>query len=406
MTQGTTPDPADATKTQGEAEVAPQQATASAQVSSRAVAERLRKQRTRRLLVRMSLFVLLPTLLSAVYFAFLVSEQFESYSVVTIHSADGGPMLGLAGLIGIPGSSSHNDVLTVREYILSRDMLQRLDKDHGYIAHHQASTIDWWARLRSDATIEQSFKYFRDKVSANFDTASGTLTLRVRAFDPASARKFSKAILDYSEARVNALTERERQDRTAYTEAEVKRSEVRLRDARTALLKLQKEHSEFNPLQSATAAMSIRTGLEGELAKLRAELMALKSYMHANAPKVIETEQKVRALSAQIANESRKLIDPRNDGGLSGSLMEFEEAMVEKEFAEKAYASAMTALELARSDASRQHRYVAVIAEPSMPDDSTYPRRVLGVFSVFGISFLLLGIGALFVAAVREHASL
>jgi capsular polysaccharide transport system permease protein len=354
----------------------------------------------------MSLFVLLPTLLSVVYYAFFASDQFESYSVVTIHSAEAAPVLGLAGLIGIPGGGSAHDVLTVREYILSRDMLRRLEDDHAFVAHYQSADWDWWSRLSHDASFEEAFEYYKEKAAANVDSASGTLTLRVRAFDADSARKFSQAILDYSEASVNALTERERRDRTAYAEAEVKRAEGRLGEARKGLLRLQQERSEFNPLASATAAMTIRTTLEADLAKARAELMALKSYMQDGAPKVIEAEQRVRALGAQIANESRKLIDPKKEGGLSGSLVEFEASMVEKEFAEKAYASTLGALELARSDAARQHRYVAVIAQPSKPDDSTYPTRWLGVLSVFGISFLLLGIGALIVAAVREHASL
>ena len=80
--------------------------------------------------------------------------------------------------------------------------------------------------------------------------------------------------------------------------------------------------------------------------------------------------------------------------------------MVEKEFAQKAYESALAQLELARSDAARQHRYLATIASPSKPDEATYPRRVRSVLTVFVVSFLLMGIGALLSAAVREHARL
>ncbi|HXK18879.1 MAG TPA: hypothetical protein VNG33_13805, partial [Polyangiaceae bacterium] len=81
-------------------------------------------------------------------------------------------------------------------------------------------------------------------------------------------------------------------------------------------------------------------------------------------------------------------------------------AMVEKEFSQKAYQSAMTNLELARADASRQHRYLALIATPSLPDRSAYPHRSRSIVTAFFLSFLLLGVGSLFGAAVREHARL
>jgi capsular polysaccharide transport system permease protein len=78
--------------------------------------------------------------------------------------------------------------------------------------------------------------------------------------------------------------------------------------------------------------------------------------------------------------------------------------MLEKEFAQSAYQSALTSLELARADASRQHRYLARIAEPSIPDEATFPRRGLGILTVFVLSVVFMSIASLVTAAVREHA--
>ena len=63
-------------------------------------------------------------------------------------------------------------------------------------------------------------------------------------------------------------------------------------------------------------------------------------------------------------------------------------------------------LEVARADADRQHRYIALVATPSLPDQSTYPHRWRSVMTAFCLSFLLLGVGTLVSAAVREHAKL
>ena len=374
---------------------------------AKSVAREIRRARARRLLVRLVLFVLLPTALAGVYYGLVASDQFRSYSRFTIHSADSRPTHSLEMLVGaLPGAGGTQDVLAVRDYVLSRDMLQRLDKEHQFIAHYQQPHIDWISRLPADATFEEAYEYYDDKVLTSFDTTSGILTLEVRAFSPQAASKFAQAILAYSEEMVNQLSERERHDRTKYAEDEVKKAEVRLSKGRQALLELQKKHGEFNPLHSATATFEVRTQLEGELAKARAEVMQLKAYMNDDAPQVRAANEKVRAIAAQVAQENRRLVNPKSEKGLNMSLADFEAAMVEKEFAEKAYESTLAALENARSDAARQHRYLATIARPSLPDESTYPRRWLSFFTVFVLSFLLMGILSLLAAAVREHARL
>jgi capsular polysaccharide transport system permease protein len=375
--------------------------------STKAHALSVRKARSRRLLKRVLLFVVLPTALAATYFGALASNQYESFAQFTVQSSELQPSLGMDLLAGLSGASgSARDALAVRDYVLSRDMLARLDKEHGFIAHYKSARQDWISRLRSDASFELAYQYFDGKVSADFDQVSGSVTVRVRAFDAKNATLFAQSILSYSEEMVNKLSERERRDRTAYAEAQVKVAETRLVKARQAIVELQQKHGDFNPLQTAVATMTLRTQLEGELAKARAELLQLKSYMNDNAPLVLAANEKVKSLSVQVSGESRRLVDPSKPSGLSNSFADFEGAAVEKEFAQKAYETAMATLEVARADADRQHRYVAVIANPSTPDESTYPHRIRSILAALVLSVLVWGVGTMIVAAVREHARL
>jgi len=241
-------------------------------------------------------------------------------------------------------------------------------------------------------------------VQVDHDSTSGVLTLRVRAFKPEYAKRLADAVLSESEKMVNHLSERARLDQTRVARAEVATAEQRLSKARLAIVELQREHAEFNPQQTATEAFALRGELKGELAMARAELMEARAFMQPNAPRVVALEERVRSLSAQVAEESRRLVNPKGDKGLSNSMAVFDAAMVEKEFAQSAYQSALTSLELARSEASRQHRYLATIAKPSAPNAETHPKRVRGVVTVVLLSAMLLGIVMLVVEAVREHA--
>ncbi len=375
---------------------------------TRAVVRSVRRQRTIKLLVRLALFVVLPTLLAATYYLALASDQFESHTSFTIHSADNGAAAGIGSLIGLvgAGSPSSTDTVAVREYVLTRDVLARLDKEHRFIEHYKSRKWDWYARLPSDASFEDAYEYYLDKVSAEFDSTSGTVTLRVRAFSADAAKRFASALLSYSEEKVNQLSERERRDRIGFAQAEVNETEKRLVGARQALLKLQQEHGDINPIKSAEAAFSIKTGLESALAQTQAELSAKLAYLTPDAPEVVELRAKARALSGQIVTENRKLVDPKKNRGVAEIFAAFESAAMEKEFAEKTYAASVTALELARSDANRQHRYLVPIAEPSLSDESTYPRRGLSIAGAGTLSLLAMGILSLLIAAIREHANI
>ncbi len=107
-------------------------------------AKQLRRLRARRLTLRLLLGVGLPTLLSTFYYGLLVQPQFESVSTFTVQSADGGGAPSALQMIvaSVPGSASR-DVMLVREYVESRDMLTHLIEEHRFVQHYSDDRMDW-----------------------------------------------------------------------------------------------------------------------------------------------------------------------------------------------------------------------------------------------------------------------
>jgi len=364
----------------------------------------LRRRRARKLGILFGVFVALPTVLATVYYLLVVTPQFESVSLVTVNSSEMGASASLQSLMGgMPDIPALRDTLAAREYILSRDMLARLDKEHELIGHYSNPSVDWWSRF-SGESFEDAYEYYQDKVIAHFDITTGVMNVTVRAFSAKKAHEIAQAILSYSEERINSLSERARRDRIDFAEGELGKAEKRLVKGREAFLEVQQARGEFSPSAAVTSAMTIRTQLETQVAAARAELQSLEAYMKKDAPKVVAARQKVKSLAAQAAGEKSRLVSKDSARGLSASAAEFEAAATEKEFAQKAYESAMVTLEVARSDAARQHSYLATIAEPSLPDESTLPKAWRGILTVFLACFLVLGVGSLVVAAIKEHA--
>lgn len=365
----------------------------------------LRRARARRLGLRVAVGIGLPAILASIYFFFIASPQYESVSLFTVQSAEARGAMGLEALIGaVPGASAPRDSLAVRDFIVSRDMLAHLERQLHLTKHYGDPMSDWWARLTASSNSEDTYEYYREMVQVDYDSTSGVLTLRVRAFSPEFAKKVSDAVLSQSETMVNQLSERARTDQTEVARKEVENAESRLSRARQAIVRLQQEHSEFNPEATASEAFALRGQLKGQLATAQVELTEARAYMQPDAPRVVALEERVKSLSAQVATESARLVNPKSDKGLGNAMVEFDAAMVEKEFAQGAYRSALTSLELARNEAARQHRYLATIAKPSVPNAETHPKRIRGVVTVVILSAMLLGMLMLLVEAVREHA--
>ena len=376
-------------------------------VSPSNVARELRRKRARSLALRLGLGVGLPTLIAAVYFGFIATPQYESVGAFTIQSADNASAPTIELLVAsVPGSGATRDAMLVQQYVQSRDMLRELIDDHGFIQHYSADSVDWWSRLPADAALEDVYDYYGDKVEAEYDSHSSVVTVSVRAFSAQKAHELASAILASSERKVNEMMEQARRDRIELAQREVSRAEERLGTARARMLELQGERSEINPMASAEAILGVRSGLEVELAEARAELNTLRATLQPGTPQLVAQQQRVAALARQVEEQSRRLAASDRPDGLSADIAAFEPAMAEKEFAQHAYESALKSMEIARVEASRQHRYLVMIARPSQPDEATHPRVFLMVLTVFVLSFALLGIGTLLLASIREHANL
>jgi capsular polysaccharide transport system permease protein len=90
-------------------------------------------------------------------------------------------------------------------------------------------------------------------------------------------------------------------------------------------------------------------------------------------------------------------------GSFSARAPEFERLALEKTFAERQLATALAALESARSEAQRKQLYLERLVQPSLPDKAMEPRRIRAVLTVLLLGLVAWGVTTLLVASIREH---
>lgn len=350
------------------------------------------------------LAVVVPTVLSVLYYGLIASNIYVSEARFAVRSNEAtasGSML--SAVIGITSSGgTGQDTAAVKDYILSVDMLNQLQNRLNIRQHYASSDYDWFSRLGRNDSQEEFLKYFQDKVEVLYETTSGIVTLKAKAFTADMAREIAGAILELSEQLVNSMSERIADDSVQFAQRELDRAEARVRQATAAVTNFRNTRNTIDPDKKTGAVLTIVAELESKLAGTRAELSEAKSYMRDDSAHVTSLKSRIKALEEQIQNESRRLTG-NGSKQLSGMMEDYEALVLDRTFAQERYTRTLAALEVARTEASRKQRYLVTFVTPSQPDEALEPHRLWNILTTFVMAFLIYVIGALIWSSIKDH---
>lgn len=348
--------------------------------------------------------VILPTLVVSIYYGIIASDIYISESQFVVRAPDKPTVTGLGAMLQSTGlSNAHDDVYTVRDFILSRDALISLDHNLSYKKVYGDEKNDCFSRFNGfglDDSFEALFKYYKNYLDITVDSQSSILSLRVQAFTPEEAKNINEHLLQISEQLVNRLNERGRADMIGFAEDEVARAMVRTKEASLAVSSFRDAKSVFDPEKQSALHLQLVSKIQDELIASRAQLSQLISVSPDN-PQVALLKNKIENLKSQINKESAKVTG--GDVSLARKTSEYERLMLERDFAGKQLATALASLESARNEALRKHLYLERISQPNMPDIALEPRRIRNVLTVFILGFIMWGILSMLIAGIREH---
>ena len=350
--------------------------------------------------------VLVPTLLAVLYFGFIASDVYISESRFVVRSPQRQSPSGLGALLQSTGfARSQDDTYSVHDFVRSRDALRELDDKLKLRDAYSAGDIDFINRfpgLDWDRSFEGLYRHYQKHVGIEYDTASSISVLRVRAYTAQDAKTVNDMLLQMGERLVNNLNTRSRADLIEVAQQEVKAAEERSKTAAVALSSFRSDRGVFDPdRQSAIQLQSV--------ARLREELLAAESQLEQvrrvspNNPQIGGLQQRVDTLQKAVADENARVMG--RSGGLSTKSPVFDRLTLEKLFADRQLAGALTALDTARSEAARKQLYLERLVQPNLPDSSVEPRRLRSILTVLAVGLLLWGVVSLVVASVREHSA-
>lgn len=354
---------------------------------------------------RLFLFtVVLPTLFSGIYFGFIASDIYISESRFVVRSPQRQTSTSLGALFQSAGfSRSQDDTYTVHDYIFSRDALKKLDNEFAVGKAFASSSVDIFSRFAGldwDKSFEALHRYYQKRVTVDLDSSSSITTLSVNAFTPEDAHQINEKLLEMSENLVNQLNERGRQDMIRFAAAEVATAEQKAKAAALAVSNYRNLKGVFDPEKQSALQLQQVSKLQDELIANKIQLAQMRSFASVN-PQISSLQQRIETLESEINLETAKVAG--NNRSLSNTSAKYEGLILERGFAEKQLAAALTSLEQARNDAQRKQLYLERIVQPSKPDYAVEPRRLRNVISTLVLGLIAWGILTMLLAGVREH---
>lgn len=346
--------------------------------------------------------VLIPTLIALVYYAVIAREQFVARMRFTIQGVEGPRGGDMFATLGLPASSAQsNDGQIVVEFIKSPEMVRALRSGYGFDHAYSAFTMDPAGYIPPKASIEMASNFWMSQSAATYDPTSNIVAVDVHAFTAADALRLSQGVLAETQRLVNSLNSKVRNEATRVAERELRDKKADYDAARERITQLKASRS--LTLDAETQQQVNMLGnFESQLAQLRVDRAAAQATYVPGSPQLRGIDEKISALEGQRSQLMSQLTTGPGTGEASRDLSS-QAALLDYEFAQKAYYAAVQALQTTVSTRNNERRYLVSFIPPRLPEQSNYWERFSNVIAVAFAAAVLMGIGALSFSVIKDH---
>lgn len=365
------------------------------------------RRRHRILALSFVLTVLLPTILTAAYLWLRAADQYASTVGFSVRHEESGSALDFLGgsIAGLSGSSS-TDTDILYEFIQSQKLVADMDAVLDLKTLWSKPENDWMFAFDATGSIEDLIEYWDGMVKIYYDRTAGLIEVRVLAFTAEDATLIATTLFNESSEMINDLSAIAREDAIRYSREELEEAKVRLTTARGAVLAFRNEHQLVDPSIEVESQSQLIGSLQAQLADTLIELDLLRDGVGGDDPRLAKGLRRVKVIEERIAAERHKL-GVGSDGNVSqvfaDLIGEYERLVVEREFAEKTYISALATYDASLAEARRKSRYLAAYMRPTEAETSRFPERemILALISLF--LFLIWSISALVGYSLKDR---
>lgn len=314
--------------------------------------------------------------------------------------------LGAGNAGGALGGSMQNYVVV--DYLKSRQAVDELDAKVNLRKLYGASYIDWWSRLRANASPEQLVGYWNGMFAANYDPLTGIANAQIKAFTANDAFQIAQSLVKQAETLVNTIAQRSQLDQIRFAQDQVERAQAHLKDVRQQLASYREQQGVIDPTQSVVPSNSqLASNLRDALAQSLTQLGASKNQkIDDQSPQSVVLRNKIAATIEQLNKVEQEVGGNRQGKSvLAGVVARYEALSLDRQYAETLLLTDLQALDVARANAAAQHLYLTPHVQPALPGSPSGPdvTKSMSVAALALVAFWFLTL--LGFRSVKQHGA-
>jgi capsular polysaccharide transport system permease protein len=351
------------------------------------------------------LMVVVPTVAYSWYLWNRAADQYESNIGFGSRTEEAPSTFDFLGALGGSSSTSSKDMDIVNQFIVSQDLVDRIDRKLDLRAMYSKPQNDPLGAFDPNGTIEDLVEFWQRMLVVNYDPGTGLMNLKIFAFDPEDARSIAWEVLNESTVLINNLSVASQNDATRYSKEALELAEERLSKARVALTSFRVANNIVDPSNSIASQLSVLNTLVQQMAAAQIDLDLLTGSAAENDPRIAQLKRRIEVIANRIAEEKAKVgaVSDSSSTGYAALVSDYQRLQVDNDFAEKAYLSALAAYDQSVTDAQRKSAYLATFVEPTLAQAPTAPNRPLSAALTALIGFLAWAITVLIYYALRDR---
>ncbi|MBN3852513.1 chain-length determining protein [Paraburkholderia sp. Ac-20340] len=349
--------------------------------------------------------VIVFAVLSIPYWLIFASDRYVSQATVIMQRTDqiNGPSMVIPTAISAAAGVNSSDQLLLREYLLSEDMLEKLDARLDLRSHYSNWHRDPVSRMWfKDAPVEWFYQYWLNRVDVEYDDYSGVLRIQVQAYDASTAKAIVDLMVGLGEQHMNELGHQLAQSQVDFLQKQVTFAHDRLLEASTNLINFQNRKGLVAPASTAESLNALIAKLEAQKTDIQTQLASLPADLSPSQPTVLMLKKSLAALEQQIALKRAELASPESRT-LNYTVEEFQRLQLQVNFAQDLYKTSLSAMEQGRMDAARTLKMVSVLQSPTMPGYPVQPQRIYNAFVTLLMALAVIGVIKLLESIIRDH---
>lgn len=229
--------------------------------------------------------------------------------------------------------------------------------------------------------LSDARKKFESNTLVDGDDKDGLIHISVEDHDPQRAADLANGYVNEFRHLSQGLAVTEASQRRAFFEQQLVKTKDQLADAEEALKRTEESTGLIQMDSQARALIEAAGALRAQIAAKEVELQAMSTYATGQNSQIVETQQELDSLRAQLAklggseDNADSLIVPK--GKVPEAGLEYIRKLRDVKYYETMFELLARQLEIAKLDEAREGALVQVVDPAIRPDKRSFPKRTL-----------------------------